>query len=229
MHLPAQPPKATSVRNRFCAAIRPTANMILGFKQGDLPLEIGQALARLSRGAGSRLPGGRHFKTLAMYTCSRSRPMARSMEFSNWPARPTKGSPWRSSSAPGASPTISHCRLRVADAEHGLGPRRAQAGSACTPPRAARSSAQSKQPRARAVRHPAGGARRRHRRGRRRGARSRRRAPSAYPGLKPMAARYSLRRALFMRRARRAIAGAVCDTPTGRRRQAHNRRKSAAT
>ncbi len=35
--------------------------------------------------------------------------MARSMELSSWPARPTKGSPWRSSSAPGASPTMSHC------------------------------------------------------------------------------------------------------------------------
>src|SRR5580704_9089488 len=42
-----------------------------------------------------------------MYTCSRANPMACSMELSNCPARPTNGSPLRSSSAPGASPTMS--------------------------------------------------------------------------------------------------------------------------
>ena len=68
---------------------------------------------RLRLGPGSRLPGGRHFKTFAMYTCSRGNPMASSMELSSCPARPTKGSPRRSSSAPGASPTMSQsaCRL----------------------------------------------------------------------------------------------------------------------
>src|SRR5680860_1295099 len=40
-----------------------------------------------------------------MKTRSRERPMASSIWLSSCPARPTKGSPWRSSSAPGASPT----------------------------------------------------------------------------------------------------------------------------
>ena len=40
---------------------------------------------------------------------SRVRPSARSMLSSNWPAGPTKGSPWRSSCSPGASPTIIQC------------------------------------------------------------------------------------------------------------------------
>jgi hypothetical protein len=39
-----------------------------------------------------------------MKTSPRSNPAARSIELSSWPARPTKGSPCRSSSAPGASP-----------------------------------------------------------------------------------------------------------------------------
>ncbi len=40
-----------------------------------------------------------------MKTFSRVSPISSSSWFSSWPARPTKGSPWRSSSAPGASPT----------------------------------------------------------------------------------------------------------------------------
>ena len=38
----------------------------------------------------------------------------------SWPARPTNGSPWRSSSAPGASPKKTTRGLRIADAEDGL-------------------------------------------------------------------------------------------------------------
>ena len=52
-----------------------------------------------------RTSGGRDFSTLAMKTCSRESPISTRSSFKSWPARPTKGSPWRSSSAPGASPT----------------------------------------------------------------------------------------------------------------------------
>ncbi len=44
--------------------------------------------------------------TLVISTPSRSRPIAASMRSRSWPARPTKGRPIRSSSAPGASPMI---------------------------------------------------------------------------------------------------------------------------
>ena len=49
MHLPAQAPERASVFSRFWAAIRPTASMIRGLKQRDLPLEVGQALGGLER------------------------------------------------------------------------------------------------------------------------------------------------------------------------------------
>ncbi len=48
---------------------------------------------------------GRHLRTLAMYTSARDKAIASIILVSNWPAKPTKGSPCRSSSAPGASPT----------------------------------------------------------------------------------------------------------------------------
>ncbi len=48
---------------------------------------------------------GRHLSTLAMKTSERFNSMALMIFVSNWPAKPTKGSPSRSSSAPGASPT----------------------------------------------------------------------------------------------------------------------------
>ncbi len=91
-----------------------------------------------SSGVGSRLPGGRHLSTLAMYTVSRGRARcARSIELSSWPARPTNGSPWRSSSAPGASPTTSQLGAAIADAEHGLGAGGVQRRSAVQPRTAA--------------------------------------------------------------------------------------------
>ena len=50
----------------------------------------------------------------------RGKPIARSIAFSSWPARPTNGSPCRSSSAPGASPITNKLRVAPADAEHRL-------------------------------------------------------------------------------------------------------------
>ena len=44
--------------------------------------------------------------TLVISTPCRSKPIAASMRSRSWPARPTKGRPIRSSSAPGASPMI---------------------------------------------------------------------------------------------------------------------------
>src|SRR3569623_2457298 len=85
--------------------------MILGWIKAIWRWRYGSQLAA-SSGFGSRLPGGRHLTILAMYTCSRLRPTASSMLLSSLPARHTKGSPWRSSSAPGASPMTIHCALR---------------------------------------------------------------------------------------------------------------------
>ena len=62
-----------------------------------------------------------------MNTCERSRPIAFSMLLSSWPARPTKGSPCASSSAPGASPIDHPLRLAISDAENGLRARFLQA------------------------------------------------------------------------------------------------------
>src|SRR4051812_17046696 len=59
----------------------------------------------ISSGSGSRLPGGRHFTTLAMYTSARVRPMPSIRLVRRRPARPTNGSPVRSSCSPGPSPT----------------------------------------------------------------------------------------------------------------------------
>ena len=39
---------------------------------------------------------------------------------SSWPARPTNGSPWRSSCWPGPSPTNMQLRVGAPDAEHHL-------------------------------------------------------------------------------------------------------------
>ena len=61
--------------------------------------------AATSAGAGFRFSGGRHLITLAMYTSSRLNPIASIIFVRSWPARPTKGMPWMSSSRPGASPT----------------------------------------------------------------------------------------------------------------------------
>src|SRR5262249_42586589 len=70
------------------------------------------AHASISSGCGSRLPGGRHFTTFAMYTSSRVKPIPSMSWVSSWPARPTNGSPFRSSCSPGPSPT----NMRLASA-----------------------------------------------------------------------------------------------------------------
>ena len=54
--------------------------------------------AAISSGAGVRFPGGRHFRMFAMKTWLRSIPNFFSVFVSSWPARPTNGSPCRSSS-----------------------------------------------------------------------------------------------------------------------------------
>ncbi len=59
----------------------------------------------ISSGFGSRFPGGRDFRMLQMYTSDLFRPIALIIFSSSCPALPTKGLPWASSSAPGASPT----------------------------------------------------------------------------------------------------------------------------
>src|SRR5438094_5235355 len=61
--------------------------------------------ASFSSGTGSRLPGGRHLRTLQTNTCERSRPIPASSLSSSLPAWPTKGTPCLSSWKPGASPT----------------------------------------------------------------------------------------------------------------------------
>ena len=55
------------------------------------PATAGSAPTSARRGL--RLPGGRHFRTLATATSERSRPASASRESSSWPERPTKGTP----------------------------------------------------------------------------------------------------------------------------------------
>ena len=105
--LPRSRASGASVASRFCAAMRPTASMIFGLSSAIWFDRYGRQ-RDTSSGFGSRLPGGRHLRMLAMNTVSRGRPMASSIALSSWPARPTNGSPCRSSSAPGASPITSH-------------------------------------------------------------------------------------------------------------------------
>src|SRR3954451_6476265 len=59
----------------------------------------------ISCGSGSRLPGGRHFRTFATNTSARVMPISPSSVSSSRPAWPTNGRPCLSSFAPGASPT----------------------------------------------------------------------------------------------------------------------------
>ena len=47
----------------------------------------------------------------------------------SWPALPTKGSPCRSSSAPGASPTNSQFCIQTPNAKNDIGPRRRKVGA----------------------------------------------------------------------------------------------------
>ena len=63
---------------------------------------------------------------LRMYTSSRFMRHASMIFVSSCPARPTNGSPSRSSSAPGASPRKHNSCIRIADAEHGLRARSGQ-------------------------------------------------------------------------------------------------------
>ena len=72
----------------------------------------------VSAGSGSRLSGGRHLTVLVMNTSSRESPRAKSMELSSRPARPTKGSPCRSSLAPGPSPIHHPLGIAGAGPEH---------------------------------------------------------------------------------------------------------------
>ena len=82
--------------------------------------------ASISSGCGSRLPGGRDLRMLAMKTSSRRSPISPSSWVSSCPARPTNGSPWRSSSAPGASP------MNISSASALPEPKTALVRSACS-------------------------------------------------------------------------------------------------
>ena len=61
--------------------------------------------ASISSGCGSRLSGGRHFRTFAIKQSLRERPISSKSWSSSLPALPTKGLPCWSSWKPGASPT----------------------------------------------------------------------------------------------------------------------------
>lgn len=61
--------------------------------------------ARISSLLGTRFEGGLHFTTFVMKTSDLDRPASPRSSSRNRPAAPTKGLPWRSSFAPGASPT----------------------------------------------------------------------------------------------------------------------------
>ena len=66
-------------------------------------------------------------------------PMASMIFVSSCPARPTNGSPWMSSSAPGASPTNIRSAFGIADAEHHLlAPERVQLAAGAVGPMSSR-------------------------------------------------------------------------------------------
>src|SRR5712692_1165808 len=91
------------VFNSHCAGTRPRQMMNLGLRSSICLYRWG-VHASISEICGSRLFGGRHLRMLQMYTSSRFIPTASIILFNNCPAFPTNGSPWASSSAPGASP-----------------------------------------------------------------------------------------------------------------------------
>src|SRR5690606_6739581 len=62
---------------------------------------------------GVRLSGGRHLTTLVTCADSRVSPCRASSSHRSCPLGPTNGSPWRSSSAPGASPTTAKAGLSL--------------------------------------------------------------------------------------------------------------------
>src|SRR5881396_98837 len=78
---------------------------------GRITEQISGMIRRQQFSSGWRFSGGRHFTTLQMYTSLRWRPMASIIWVSSFPARPTKGNPCASSSAPGPSPTKTSCAL----------------------------------------------------------------------------------------------------------------------
>jgi len=127
MHLLAQTAERLVGVKQVLRGDSPYGNMILGsIARSDVPDRANTRPA--SVGFGSAMPGGRHFKTFAMYTCSRANPTARSMELRSCPARPTKGSPWRSSSLRRLADD-EPLSAQVAHAEYRLRASRAQAAA----------------------------------------------------------------------------------------------------
>ncbi len=86
------------------AAWAPSATIISGSIVSSWLCRYGRQ-ALISSGLGSRFPGGRDLRMLQIKTSLLFRPIALIILSSSCPALPTKGLPWASSSAPGASPT----------------------------------------------------------------------------------------------------------------------------
>src|SRR6056297_307591 len=93
------------VSRNHCVGTLPSVATIFGFTMRICCSRV-SALARVSSGRGLRLPGGLRLTRFVMYTSSRCRPTLSRIRSRSWPARPTNGRPLRSSSSPGASPTI---------------------------------------------------------------------------------------------------------------------------
>src|SRR5438552_4579513 len=87
------------------SACRPRIRTTLGLTSSSCCWRYGEH-ASASLGIGSRFIGGRHLRTLVMYTSDLLKEMRPSSVSRSLPAAPTKGSPCRSSLNPGASPTI---------------------------------------------------------------------------------------------------------------------------
>src|SRR5437879_7361225 len=107
-------------------AWRPRMSTTFGLMSSSCCLRYGEH-ASATLGIGSRFMGGRHLRTLVMYTSDRLKEMRPSRVSSSLPAAPTKGSPCRSSLKPGASPTI------MTSAGHGPVPGTACVRVACNP------------------------------------------------------------------------------------------------
>ena len=110
-------PLAAKMRNAavgfaasVCAAHAPRHTITFGSRASSWRIKYGEQVL-ISSGSGRRFSGGRHFTTLQMYTSLRCKPIASIICVSNFPARPTKGSPWASSSRPGPSPTKTRSAL----------------------------------------------------------------------------------------------------------------------
>ena len=140
---------------------RPRA-ISVGCDQLDLPLAGSAAGRRASSGlrvAVARRPALEHVGDV--HVLARAGPARAASTSAAGPARPTNGSPCRSSSAPGASPMTIQSALAVADAEHRLRARRHAVRSACRrrprraarPSRASAAAAAARQPRHALARH----------------------------------------------------------------------------